>query len=57
MSPVRLFIPILIIGLFILYILYLGLIKKDLKSKIKTVVYPGVFFILIWVILYFLILK
>lgn len=57
MGSIRLFMPILLIGLFIIYILYLGLIKKDLKRKLNTVVYPGVFFTLLWTVLYFLILK
>ena len=56
MHPIRIGIPIVIIALFILYVLYLLIIKKD-KNAIKKVVFPGLFFIGIWAILYFLFLK
>jgi hypothetical protein len=51
--------PLISIGLitlFIAYILYLLLIKKDLK-KFKTVLYPGLFFIAIWAIIYYFLLM
>jgi FtsH-binding integral membrane protein len=50
------FIPIGLIIVFIVYVLYLLLIKKDLK-KLKTVLYPGLFFIAIWAVIYFILLK
>lgn len=51
------FIPIGLIILFLGYILYLAIVKKNLKSKIKTVVMPGIFFIGIWAVIYFFLLK
>lgn len=56
MHPLRLVIPLVIIGLFILYVLYIALIKKDIKSNLKYI-YPGLFFVAIWGVLYFLLLK
>lgn len=50
------FIPIGLIILFILYVLYLLLIKKDTK-RLKIVLYPGLFFIAVWVIVYYFLLK
>lgn len=52
--------PIISIGLaiaFLVYLLYLGLIKKDLKSKISTVVMPGVFFLITWFVIFYLLFK
>lgn len=48
--------PLIALGftiLLVFYILYLFLIKKD-AQKAKSVLYPGLFFIAIWVVLYFL---
>ncbi len=50
------FIPIGLIAVFIVYILYLLIIKKDIK-KLKSVLYPGLFFIVIWAVIYFFLLK
>lgn len=50
------FIPIGLIIVFIVYLLYLLLIKKDLK-KFRTVLYPGLFFIIIWAVIYYSLLK
>jgi hypothetical protein len=50
------FIAIGLIAIFIIYSLYLLFIKKDLK-KLKTVMYPGLFFIAIWGVLYYFLLK
>ncbi len=52
--------PFITVGLtavFVLYVLYLGLIRKNLKAKMKTVVYPGLFFIATWTVIYILLLK
>lgn len=49
------FIPLGIITIFVGYVAYLLLVKKDLR-QFKTVFYPGLFFIGIWVLLYLLIL-
>jgi hypothetical protein len=50
------FIPIGLIALFIAYVLYLLLIKKD-RKRLKTVLYPGLSFIAIWVVIYYFWLK
>lgn len=50
------FIPIGLIAIFIVYVLYLLLIKKDIK-KLKSILYPGLFFIAIWVVIYYFLLK
>ena len=50
------FIPIGLISIFIIYVLYLLLIKKD-KKKLKSILYPGLFFIVIWLVIYYFLLK
>jgi len=50
------FIPIGLIIVFIIYVLYLLFIRKDLK-KVKTVLYPGLVFIAIWVAIYYFLFK
>ena len=50
------FIPIGLISIFILVILYLLIIKKDMK-QLKTVLYPGLFFIVLWAFIYYFLLK
>ncbi len=50
------FAPIAFKSIFIVYVLYLLVIKKDMK-KIKTVLYPALFFIAIWVVIYYCLLK
>jgi len=37
------FIPVIMIAVFVLYVLYLAIVKKNLKSKLQTVVLPGLF--------------
>ncbi len=44
--------PIGLIAVFIVYIAYLLFVKKDIK-KFKTVLYPGIFFIALWGIIYY----
>jgi hypothetical protein len=53
----RLYMPFIFIIVFILYVLYLAIIKKTLKQNLTKVVYPGVFFILVWIVIYYLALK
>ncbi|MFT3796708.1 hypothetical protein [Flavobacterium sp.] len=53
----RLFMPIAMAILFVLYMLYLALVKKELKSHLKTVLYPGLFFIFVWGICYSVFLQ
>ena len=57
MLPVRVLIPFILTGIFILYILYLAFIKKDLKSKLRTEILPGVLFIGVWAAIYFMWMK
>lgn len=49
-------IPILLTVVLIGYALYLLLIKKD-KEKLKSLLFPGLMFIGIWVLIYFYLLK
>lgn len=56
MHPIRLGIPLVVIAIFLVYILYLVLTKKDSKT-ITRVLYPGLFFIAVWAVIFFLILK
>jgi len=56
MHPIRIGIPLVLIAVFIFYVFYLVIIKKDSK-KTKSVLYPGLFFIAIWAIVFFLILR
>ena len=51
------FIPIGLVVVFIIYVLYLALVKKNIKSKIQTVVLPGVFFIAVWGLMYYFLLR
>jgi len=51
------YIPLGLIAIFLGYILYLAFVKKDVKSKLKSVVLPGVFFIAVWAAIYYFILK
>lgn len=51
------FIPIGLIIVFIGYVIYLAAVKRNLRSKFKTVVLPGLFFIAVWVVIYYFILK
>ena len=53
MLPIRIFLPIALTVIFILYTLYLAFIKKNLKSKLRTEILPGVLFIGLWVAIYF----
>ncbi len=50
------FIPIGLIAVFAVVILYLLIIKKDMK-KVKSVLYPGLFFIGIWIVIYYFLLR
>jgi uncharacterized BrkB/YihY/UPF0761 family membrane protein len=50
------FIPVGLILILILFALYLLIIKKDMK-QLKTVLYPGIFFIAIWAIIYYVLFK
>jgi cytochrome c oxidase assembly factor CtaG len=51
------YIPIGLFIVFVGYILYRAIVKKDLKSKMRSVVMPGLFFIAVWALLYFFLLK
>lgn len=49
-------IPIGLIAVFIGYVFYLLLIKKDME-KLKSVLLPGIFFVAVWAAIYFWLLK
>jgi hypothetical protein len=53
----RIFMPIIMTIIFVLYVLYLLLVKREFKSKLKTVIFPGVFFIIVWSVYYFVFLR
>ncbi|HPF10874.1 MAG TPA: hypothetical protein PLP62_05440 [Flavobacteriaceae bacterium] len=51
--------PLISIGLtavFVVVLLYLLVIKKDLKT-FKSVLYPGLFFIGVWILIYYALLH
>lgn len=56
MGPLRIYIPLALIALFILWALYRLLIKKDLRNNMPTV-YTGLFFIAVWAAIYFFLMK
>lgn len=51
-----LYIPIGLTALFLVYVLYLAF-SKQLKTKFRTAVLPGLFFVGIWGAIYFLMLR
>ncbi len=53
----RIYIPFALVPLFFCYLFYLAFIKKELKQNLSTVVYPGLFFITTWVILYYFLVS
>ena len=53
----RLIIPIIMIVLFLLYVLYLAFVKKDLRKNLTTVLYPGLFFMTIWGVIYYVLIS
>ena len=52
----RIFIPIVFISLFIIWFLYRAIVKKDIKKNLSKV-YLGLFFIVNWGVIYWLLLK
>lgn len=50
-------IPIGLTAIFVFYILYLAFVKKNIKNKVQEVVLPSLFFIAIWGLMYFFLLK
>ena len=52
----RLYIPIVFLAVFLIWILFRLVIKKDLKQNLNGI-YLGLTFIGIWALIYFLILK
>lgn len=50
------FITIGLIAVFLIYSLYLIFIKKDFK-RFKAVIFPGLFFIAIWIAIYLFLLR
>lgn len=49
-------IPLGLVAVFVGYILYLLFIKKD-RKQVKAVIGPGLFFIAVWVLIYYFLLK
>jgi len=50
------FIPVGLIFVFLLYSMYLVVIRKDYKT-FKSVFYPGIFFILLWIGIYYILID
>ena len=50
------FITIGLIAVFAVYIFYFLLIRRDIE-KVKAGLYPGIFFIIIWIGIYYFLLK
>lgn len=48
--------PALLAGVFAGYLAYLFFWKKD-PATLKAVLYPGLFFVSIWALLYYFVLK
>ncbi|RKS02594.1 hypothetical protein C8C84_2317 [Flavobacterium sp. 102] len=53
----RIFMPIIFIALFVLYVLYITVVKKELKQNLYKVVYPGLFFITVWGTIYYFMIE
>lgn len=52
----RVYIPIIFFAVFIGWILYRLLVKKDLKQNLTTL-YIGLTFTVIWILIYYFLLK
>lgn len=50
------FIPIGLFALLIIYALYLLVVKKDI-NKLKTILYPGLLFMAVWAVIYYVWLQ
>ena len=48
--------PILLIAIFIVYVLFLLIVRKDIK-KLRIALYPGLTFIAVWAVIYYFLLK
>ena len=46
-----LYIPLGLIAVFVVFILYLLIVKKD-RKQVKAFLYPGLLFIGVWAVLY-----
>jgi len=49
--------PIVMTAVFLCYIFYLLVVKKNLRQQMDKVVYPGLFFIVVWGVIYFEFLR
>ena len=54
---VYILIPIGLVIAFTIYLLYLIIVKKNLKANLQPVIFPALLFISVWSVIYFLILK
>ena len=50
------FIPIGLLAVFIIVLAYFMIFKKDMK-KFRMVLYPGLFFATIWVVIYYFMFR
>ncbi len=50
------FIPIGLLAVFIIVLVYLLIFKKDMR-RFRMVLYPGLFFTAIWVVIYYFMLN
>ncbi len=53
----RIFMPVIMTAIFACYVLYLAFVKKEFKARVKTVILPGLFFIMVWGICYITFLR
>ncbi|WP_290838636.1 hypothetical protein [Flavobacterium sp.] len=51
------FIPLLLSILFVGYLAYLGFVKKQLRQNVAGFVMPGVFFLCVWAVFYYLLMH
>jgi hypothetical protein len=49
-------IPVGVIAVFIVYVLYLMFVKRD-RTKLRAVFYPGLAFIVVWIVIWYFLLK
>lgn len=56
MSPLRIFVPLVLFVIFIFWILYRLFIKKDLR-KHMSLLYAGCAFSAVWCMIYFFLFK
>ncbi|MCR5860864.1 hypothetical protein LRS05_01310 [Flavobacterium sp. J372] len=48
-------IAVFLAAFFVVYLLYLALVKRNIREKMQTVVLPGFFFLSVWAAIYFIV--